>query len=84
MICESLRGNGHIRSLNIAYNPVSKTDDVKELGLFLRQDTSLQHLDLSGVLQTSFQVRRIIKKAKKTRSLLALHLSHTPCILLDS
>lgn len=35
------------------------------------------------MLQTSSQVRKIVKKAKKSRSLLVVHISHTPVIKLD-
>ena len=83
LICEALRNNHHIQSLNIAFNPVSAKDKLKELGSFIRQNASLQHLDLSGVLQTSVQVRRVVKKLKKSRALIAVHLSHTPCIKMD-
>ena len=40
-ICETLAGNQYIRKLNLAFNPVSRTDDLKELGQFMRQNTSL-------------------------------------------
>jgi hypothetical protein len=46
----TLKGNYYLTRLNIAFNPVSKTDPLKELGTFLKQNESLQHVDLSGVL----------------------------------
>ena len=79
-ICEKLRGNSHLTDLSLAFNPVDRNDELRELGSFLRNNESLKHVDLSGMLQTAKQVRRVVKKAKKARALLALHLSHTPCI----
>jgi len=49
-ILAALKGNYYLTRLNIAFNPVSKTDPLKELGTFLKQNESLQHVDLSGVL----------------------------------
>lgn len=77
---EAVRQNNHLVSLNLAFNPVSKKNELTELGSFLKRSTNLQHLDLSGVLQTSAQVKRIVKKAKRSPSLVALHLSHSQCI----
>ena len=79
----ALRPSQYIRNLNVAFNPVSSTDKLKELGMFIKQNTSLHHLDLSGVLQTAAQVQRVVKKTKRSQSLLALHLSHTMCIKMD-
>lgn len=56
LICEAARPNHYLRSLSLAHNPVSKTDPLLELGQFIRRSAGLQHLDLSGVLQTSAQV----------------------------
>lgn len=83
-ILATLKGNYYLTRLNIAFNPVSRTDPLKELGTFLKQNESLQHVDLSGVLQTSAQVRRVVKKAKRAPALLALHMNHTPCLHIDS
>ena len=80
---ETLKGNFHIISLNIAFNPVSKTDNIKPLEWFIRQNYSLQYLDLSGVLQTPLQVQRVVKKFKKSQSIISVHLSHTPVIKQD-
>lgn len=79
-VFEALRSNLHLKSLNLAFNPVKEDDDVKDLGNFVRQNFNLQHLDLSGVLRTETQVQKIVKKAKKAQSLVSLHLNHTPCI----
>jgi len=57
---------------------------MKDLGFFMRQNMYLQHLDLSGLLQTSKQVKKIVKKAKKTISLLSLHLNYTPALTEDT
>ena len=40
-ICKALRNNTYIRSLSLAFNPVSKEDDVKELGYFIRNNAKL-------------------------------------------
>ena len=64
-VFRALKGNTYLRSVNVAFNPISKNDNCKALGDFVRQNISLQHLDLSGVLQTQRQVKRIVKKAKK-------------------
>ena len=82
-ICEAARPNHYLRSLSLAHNPVSRTDPLLELGQFIRRSAGLQHLDLSGVLQTPAQVKRVVKKVKRSASLLAVHLSHTPCIKAD-
>ena len=55
-ICKALKTNSYIRSLNFAFNPVSRDDNMKELGYFVRNNPVLQHLDLSGVLQTPSQI----------------------------
>ena len=52
-LCQSLRGNQQVRSLSLAFNPVATTDDLEELGYFMRHNSCLEHLDLSGVLQTA-------------------------------
>lgn len=49
-VFRALKGNTYLRSVNAAFNPISKNDDCLELGDFIRQNVSLQHLDLSGVL----------------------------------
>jgi hypothetical protein len=49
-IFEAVRTNNHLVSLNLAFNPVTKKDALTKLGGFLKKSTSLQHLDLSGVL----------------------------------
>lgn len=35
-IFEALRSNQHLRSLNLAFNPVKEEDDIKDLGNFVR------------------------------------------------
>jgi Leucine-rich repeat (LRR) protein len=40
-IFRALKGNNQIRKLNLAFNPVSKSDNLKDFGNFLRQNTSL-------------------------------------------
>lgn len=82
-LLESARGNHYIQTLNLAHNPVSAKHDLESLCAFIKNNPQLQHLDLSGVLQTPEQVRRVVKKAKKSVSLLVLHLSSTPCIQFD-
>ena len=49
-LMQAIRSNYHIKSLNIAFNPFDKEDPLLELGNFIRQNNTLQHLDLSGVL----------------------------------
>ena len=51
-LMQAIRSNYHIKSLNIAFNPFDKEDPLPELGNYIRQNANLQHLDLSGVLQT--------------------------------
>jgi hypothetical protein len=76
-IFKAIRTNQYIRSLNVSFNPISRSSRIKDLSFFVRNNPNLQHLNLSGVLQTPFQVTKMIKKAKKAQSLLSLHLSHT-------
>ena len=68
----------------MAFNQASKDDPLKAFGNFVRQNSELMHLDLSGVCQTHTQVKRIIKKAKKSLSLIAVHLSFTPVVYLNN
>ena len=75
--------NNNLQYLNISFNPCSQTDKLKLFGNYIRQNSKLQHLDISGVLQTKTQVRRIVKKFKKSQSLLSIHLNHTHCIAND-
>lgn len=58
-------------------------DNMKELRRLLKTSTSLQHLDLSGVMQTPQQVTSVVKRVKHSQSLLSVHLEQTPCITLD-
>lgn len=76
----SMRHNYSIQSLNIAYNTISKDDKLLEFGHFIRQNANLQHLDISGLLMTVEQVRRVVKKFKKSQALIAVHLSDTSCL----
>lgn len=46
----SLRVAVDIRDLNISYNLLG--GDLKDLGQYIRQNTSLQHLNLNGCLTT--------------------------------
>lgn len=82
-VFDAIRHNYHIKYLNLAYNPCSKTDKLISLGNFVRQNPHLQHIDLSGVLQNPAQVRRIIKKIKKSQAIIVCHLSSTPAITDD-
>lgn len=66
LICKHLKGNNNIEHLNLAFNLVDPADPLTALGNFLRANQHLMHLNLSGVLQTSEQVIRVIKKMKKS------------------
>lgn len=83
-LLDSIMTNNYLQDLNIAYNPVSVSATLDSLCTFIRTNSQLQHLNLSGVLQTTQQVKRIVKRAKKSLSLLSLHLSSTPCLLYSS
>lgn len=50
---ESLTQNNVIRSLNVSYNSISISDKLTQLCTFIKKCTTLQHLDLSGMLQTA-------------------------------
>ena len=77
---QALRSNYQVKSLSIAFNAFDKEDPLLEFGNFIRQNPNLQHLDVSGALQTAEQVRRVVKKVKKSLSILSVHLSHIHCI----
>jgi hypothetical protein len=49
-LIDVLQPNHYLRSLNLAYNPVAKGDNLEALCKFIRNNSSLQHIDLSGVL----------------------------------
>jgi len=78
-----LRGHLNIQHLNLAFNPLSATQEVKALCQFIQINISLQHMDLSGVLQASLQVQKVVKRIAKSSSILSVHLSHTDCIRSD-
>lgn len=50
---ESLTQNNVIRSLNVSYNSIAFKDKLIQLCSFIKKCNTLQHLDLSGMLQTS-------------------------------
>lgn len=79
----SLRYNYYVENLNLAFNPFPAEDKLKDFGSWLRKNETLQHLDISGCLQTAAQVRRVVKKIKKSPSILAVHMLNTPCIAAD-
>jgi len=79
-LMQALRSNYQVKSLSIAFNAFDKEDPLLEFGNFIRQNPNLQHLDVSGALQTAEQVRRVVKKVKKSLSILSVHLSHIHCI----
>ena len=57
---------------------VSDKTDILGLRKFIRKSPNLLHIDLSGVLKTAEQVRRVVKSFAKNETLLAVHLSNTP------
>jgi len=62
---------------------IHSTCNVKSLTRWVRRSDKLLHLDVSGVLKTSKQVRSLIKAVKKQGTILAVHLNDTPVISLD-
>ena len=76
----ALAQNGQLESVNLAMTAVSPKQNLSALQCFLRKNRRLLHADLSGMVHTVEQVRRIIKSIKKAEALLALHISHTPII----
>jgi Ran GTPase-activating protein (RanGAP) involved in mRNA processing and transport len=52
LLLNSVRGNENIQTFSVAYNPIGKTAKLRAFGNWLRKNTNLHHLDLSGVLQT--------------------------------
>ena len=63
----SLRHNHYVEHLNISFNPIPADDvKLKDFGNWLRKNANLQHVDISGCLQTAAQVKRVVKKIKKS------------------
>ena len=83
VLLKCLKENRKLRDLNLSMMPLSKEADVKPLAIFIRQNTNLLHINLSGLFQSAKQVCRIIKAVKKQRSILAMHLSDTNPIIID-
>ena len=77
---KALGSNESLESLNLAMISISKKKKLVALYKFLRRNTRLTHLNLSGMFKTVSQVRFIIKGIAKADSLLVLHISHTPCV----
>ena len=57
---------------------VNEKTDLTDLRKFIRKSQYLLHLDLSGMLKTAEQVRRVVKSFAKNETLLSVHLSNTP------
>lgn len=87
----ALSKNTGLENLNLAMTsvpipvtvPKSKKkviDTTNGLRKFIRNNSRLVHLDLSGMFKSVYHVRKIIKAIKKSKTLLAVHLSHTPVI----
>ena len=79
-LLRALAQNTQLESVNLAMTAVSPKQNLSGLQCFLRNNKRLLHVDLSGMVHTVEQVRQTIKSVKKSETLLALHLSHTPII----
>ena len=62
----ALAENKDLEYLNIAMTSLSKHTDTKDLRKFIRRNSNLLHLDLSGMFKTAEQVRGIVKAVKKS------------------
>ena len=68
----------HISYLNLSFNSFagSRTADiVQSLSNFIRRNRNLQHLDISYCGLRKDEVYDVVKACKKSRSLMAVHLS---------
>lgn len=80
----SLENNESLQTLSLAWNDLGQDADITPLKRFIRRNTNLTHIDLSGLLHSKKQVVAIIKAVKNSLSLQSLHLNYTsvinPCI----
>ena len=74
----ALSKNHDLQYLNLAMTGVNEKTDLTDLRKFIRKSQYLLHLDLSGMLKTAEQVRRVVKSFAKNETLLSVHLSNTP------
>ncbi len=51
-IFKALKNNFYLQNVNLSFNSVSKNNKLEELGFFIRMNSYLKHIDLSGLLQT--------------------------------
>ena len=53
-LMKALKDNRKIKDLNMSELPFGKDMDIKPFTLFLRKNTNLMHLNLSGIFQDAF------------------------------
>jgi Ran GTPase-activating protein (RanGAP) involved in mRNA processing and transport len=79
-LLKSLEQNETLQYLNLAMTPIPESADIRPLTKHIKHNMSLLHLNLSGMFTNPDHIQKIMIKIKLSRTLLSLHLSHTPAL----
>ena len=79
-IIKSLENNNRLQYLNLSWNEINESVDLKPLANFIRNNYNLLHLDLSNAFSNVKQIQCVIKAVKHSNSLQSLHFNSAPLI----
>jgi hypothetical protein len=69
--------------LNLSFMMLKDGEDINQFCKFIRQSERIALMDLSGMMKTAEQVRKVVKAIKKQSTILSVHLNATPVIAMD-
>lgn len=75
-----MKENVQLKDLNVSCNSLKEVD-LKDLCTFVRENYELIHLDLSHCEIQPEKLEKIVKKVKKSKTLMCIHLCGNPGIL---